>query len=74
MWKDKFGQEGACFCECIILKSLSEVFICLARFFAVKNLIELSIIKNTYFCKDDSSQNIETINIESDGCSGFVKT
>lgn len=49
MWKDKFEQEGTCFFECIIFKSLSEVFIHLARPFAVKNLIKFSTIKNAYF-------------------------
>lgn len=44
MWKDKFEQERACFFECIIFESLSEVLICLARPFAVKNLIKLSTI------------------------------
>lgn len=74
MWKDKFEQEGACFFGCIIFKSLSEVFICLARTSAVKNLIELNIIKSMYFCKDDSSKNMETAtNIESDGRSDLVK-
>jgi len=56
MWKDKFEQEGACFFECIIFKSLSEVFIRLARPFAVKNLIKLSMTKNMYFYKGNSSK------------------
>lgn len=74
MWKDKFEQEGACFFECIILKSLSEVFICLAKPFAVKNLIKLSTIKNMYFYKGNSSKELEiATNIESDGHSCFAE-
>lgn len=74
MWKDKFEQEGACFFECIIFKSLSEVFIRLARPFAVKNLIKLSMIKNMYFYKGSSSKELEiATNIESDGHSHFAE-
>lgn len=75
MWKDKFEQERACFFECIILKPLSEVFIHLARLFAVKNLIKLSTIKNTYFSfKDNPSKEMETTtNTESDGHSSFAE-
>lgn len=74
MWKDKFEQEGACFFECVIFKSLSEVFIRLARPFAVKNLIKLSMIKNMYFYKGNSSKELEiATNIESDGHSDFAE-
>lgn len=74
MWKEKFEQEGACFFECIIFKSLSEVFICLARPFAVKNFIKLSTIKNTYFYNGNSSKELEiATNIESDGHSEFAE-
>lgn len=74
MWKDKFEQEGACFFECIIFKSLSEVFIRLARPFAVKNLIKFSMIKNMYFYKGNSSKELEiATNIESDGHSDFAE-
>lgn len=72
MWKEKFEQEGACFFECIIFKSLSEVFICLARPFAVRNFVKLSTIKNTYFYNSNSSKELEVAtNIESDGHSDF---
>lgn len=68
MWKEKFEQERACFFECIILKYFSEVFICLARPFAVKHFIKLSTIKNTYFYNGNSSKELEiAANIGSDG-------
>lgn len=74
MWKEKFEQEGACFFECIIFKSFSEVFICLARPFAVKNFIKLIMIKNMYFYNGNSSKELEIpTNIGSDGHSDFAK-
>lgn len=63
MWKEKFEQEGACFFECIIFKYFSEVFICLARPFAVKNFIKPSMIKNTYFYSSNSSKELKLLQI-----------
>lgn len=63
MWKDKFEQEGACFFECIIFRSLSEVFIHLASPFAVKNLIKLSAIKNMYFIMEIHQKNWKLVQI-----------
>lgn len=74
MWKEKFEQERACFFECIILKYFSEVFICLARPFAVKHFIKLSTIKNMYFYSGNSSKELEiAANIESDGHSEIAE-